>query len=195
MRDAQRLRQRLDLSLDGRQLVALTACALLLLSGFFFIGLSIGKKATAVDVPAETSGDLALLDAQARKESPRAIPPAKVAETTVVPSPARSPTVVAPAPRPARVAAPALTLTAPPQNLGEYTVQIGASQERTEAARLEARARSAGLRPYVVEANLGARGTWYRVRVGAFRDKEAANRFRKDVERELRTPAAVMPTR
>ncbi len=88
-----------------------------------------------------------------------------------------------------------VTLTPPPNDLGEYTVQIGASQERTEAARLEGRARSAGLKPYVVEANLGSKGTWYRVRVGAFHDKEAANRFRKDVERELRIAAAVMPAR
>jgi hypothetical protein len=33
------------------------------------------------------------------------------------------------------------------------------------------------------------------VRVGSFQDKEAANRFRKDVERELRVAAAVMPAR
>jgi len=32
------------------------------------------------------------------------------------------------------------------------------------------------------------------VRVGAFQDKDSANRFRKDVERELRTAAVVMPT-
>jgi cell division septation protein DedD len=74
-------------------------------------------------------------------------------------------------------------------------VQIGASQDRSDAARLESRARGAGLKPYALEANLGAKGTWYRVRVGAFRDREAANRFRLDVERELRSAAAVMPAR
>ena len=73
-------------------------------------------------------------------------------------------------------------------------MQVGASRERGEAARLEGKARGAGLKPYVVEANLGLKGTWYRVRVGAFRDRDSANRFRKDVERELRTAAAVMPT-
>ena len=53
----------------------------------------------------------------------------------------------------------------------------------------------AGLKPYVMEADLGAKGTWYRVRIGAFRDREGANHFRKDVERELRIAAAVMPAR
>ena len=89
---------------------------------------------------------------------------------------------------------PPKALTPPPRDVGEYTVQVGASQDRSEAARLEGRARGAGLRAYVVQANLGAKGTWYRVRVGAFRDKDAATRFRKDVERELRVAAVVMPT-
>jgi cell division protein FtsN len=46
-----------------------------------------------------------------------------------------------------------------------------------------------------MEADLGAKGTWFRVRVGAFGDKDSANRFQKDVERELRVAAVVMPTR
>jgi cell division septation protein DedD len=195
MRDAQRLRQRLDLSLDRRQLAALTVCALLLVSAVFSLGMLIGKKAATSDVGVEFSGDLAALDAQARKEPPAALHPPKVAETTVVPAPARVATVVGPPPRATQVAPAPVTLTPPPNDLGTYTVQIGASQERSEAARLEGRARSAGLKPYVMEANLGSKGTWYRVRVGAFPDKEAANRFRKDVERELRIAAAVMPAR
>lgn len=83
---------------------------------------------------------------------------------------------------------------APPKELGEFTVQVGASQDKTEAARLEQRAKAAGLKAYVLEAHLGAKGTWYRVRVGAFHDKDSAGRYRHDVERELRTAAVVMPT-
>jgi len=195
MRDAQRLRQRLDLSLDGRQLVALTICALLLVTAVFSLGMLIGRRTAAGDVGIEISGDLAALDARARKEPPAILRAPKAAEATVVSAPPRTATVVAPPPRAAQVAPAAAAFAPPPQDLGAYTVQIGASQERTEAARLEGRARGAGLKPYVVETNLGAKGTWYRVRVGAFRDKEAANRFRKDVERELRVAAAVMPAR
>jgi cell division septation protein DedD len=191
---AERLHHRLDLSLDSRQLAAVTACALLLVFGVFSLGVIIGRKAASIDVAVETAGDLAALDAQARKDRPPASVPAKAtAETTLVPSPPRAATVVAPPLRTVQAATPAAPLSPPPRDLGDYTVQIGASQERAEAARLEGRARGAGLKPYVAEANLGSRGTWYRVRVGAFRDKEAANHFRKDVERELRIPAAVMP--
>jgi cell division protein FtsN len=43
--------------------------------------------------------------------------------------------------------------------------------------------------------DLGAKGVWYRVRVGAFADRDSAGRFQKDVERELRSPAVVMPAK
>jgi len=133
--------------------------------------------------------------APAEKAHERVEKPEPVRTASVVPSPARQPTVVPPPERAMQVPpAAAAQLPPPPRELGNFTVQVGASRDRGDAARLEARARGAGLKPYVMEANLGAKGTWYRVRVGAFRDKEAANRFRLDVERELRTAAAVMPT-
>lgn len=113
----------------------------------------------------------------------------------VVPSPPRAPVVVPP-PKPVQVASlvPAAA-SPPPRDLGQFTVQLGASQDKADAQRLEARARAAGLKPYVMEADLGRRGLWYRVRVGSFSDKEAAGRFRKDVERELGSKAVVMATR
>jgi cell division septation protein DedD len=110
---------------------------------------------------------------------------------------ARAPVVVPPPPKPVQVASivPTPALTPPPKDLGPFTIQLGASQDRADAARLESRARSAGLAPYVVEADLGRKGLWYRVRVGSFSDKEAATRYRKDVERELGSRAVVMATR
>jgi cell division septation protein DedD len=114
---------------------------------------------------------------------------------TVVTAP-RPATVVAAPPKPVQVASTtSVALTPPPRDVGQFTVQIGASQDRAEALRMENRARAAGLKPYAVEANLGAKGTWYRVRVGAFRDKDAASSYRRDVERELRAAAVVMPSK
>jgi cell division septation protein DedD len=213
MRDAERLRERRQFSLDDRQLVALAICALLLFSGVFSLGVLIGHRtAGAVPQPASGTRELAALDAQARR--PQAAPvsePAKaptpapaqpaapaeipqpVRAATVVPAPPQ-PTAVPPSSTPAPAAAPP-ALAPPPRDLGAFTVQVGASQDRGEAARLQNRVRTAGLRPYVVEARLGGKGTWYRVRVGAFRDRESATRFRKDVERELRLLAVVMPSR
>src|SRR5205814_10336649 len=87
MRDAQRLRQRLDLSLDGRQLVALTICALLLVTAVFSLGMLIGRRTAAGDVGIEISGDLAALDARARKEPPAILRAPKAPEATVASAP------------------------------------------------------------------------------------------------------------
>jgi cell division septation protein DedD len=219
VRDVERLRERIELSLDDRQVVALALCALLLLAGVFSLGILLGKKISSMQAPAPAAGDLAALDARARKPEspaapPRGAPPAEgsvrlapaekprervekpepVRAASVVPSPTRQTTVVPPPERAVQVPpATAAPLPPPPRELGNFTVQVGASQDRDAAVRLEARARGVGLKPYMMEAHLGAKGTWYRVRVGAFHDKEAANRFRLDVERELRSPAAVMP--
>jgi DedD protein len=224
MRDAERLRERRTLSLDNGQVAALLVCALLLFAGVFGLGVMVGRRLGAAQPAGAVAGDLAALDAAAARKTDVALAterhrrdpatsqaplsvkpaaaaqtdaPAKVAATTVAPPPSRTALVVPPAAQEAVQVAPAgsVALTPPPLDPGAYTVQVGASQDRTEIARLEGRVRGAGLKPYVVEARLGAKGTWYRVRVGSFRDKDSANRFRKDVERELRTAAVVMPTR
>jgi DedD protein len=212
----QRLREKVEVSLDGRRAIALAICALLLLGTVFSLGVMIGRKAASLQGPAYPADDLAALDARAHHADPAAKAPAPAPEPaartaaaadrpqgaqkpesvrTVLASTPRAATVVPPPPRAVQIPpAAVVALTPPPRDVGEYTVQLGASRERGEAARLEGKARGAGLKPYVVEANLGAKGTWYRVRVGAFQDKDSANRFRKDVERELRAAAVVMPT-
>jgi DedD protein len=226
MRDVERLREKLEISLEDRQVWALGISALLLLAGVFVLGVLIGRRTAP---PAQQgSGELAAMDAappavaapvkvvaEREKESPKqaeraveATPePEAVAEKpaqgraashaapVIIPAP--HPATVVPAPqRPVTVASVApVVLTPPPRDLGEFTVQIGASQDRGDAQRLENKARGAGLKPYVVEVDLGAKGTWYRVRVGSFHDKDSAARYRKDVERELRGTAVVMPTK
>jgi DedD protein len=223
VRDIERLREKIELSLDDRQVIALSLCALLLLGGVFSLGILLGKKISSSRTASPTAGDLATLDAQARKPDPSpaplrasphpetaaktlpAVPVARAHDVVETPEPVRAASIVPPPQKTTLVSRPSsppvqvrpampLALTPPPHDLGDFTVQVGASQDRGEAARMEARARGAGLKPYVVEASLGAKGTWYRVRVGAFRDKEAAGRFRLDVERELRSAAAVMST-
>jgi cell division septation protein DedD len=218
VREVGQLREKIQISLDDRQVIALGVCALLLLFGVFSLGILLGKKVTSSQPPRDALADLGRLDAEARRTDPPtpAARPAPQPDTKAAPAPVEVPraekaiptrsasliapparqTTVVPAPpaRPVQVPPAVPTaLTPPPMELGNFTVQVGASRDRSEAARLEARARSAGLKPYALEANLGAKGTWYRVRVGAFRDRDAADRFRLDVERELRSAAVVMP--
>jgi hypothetical protein len=256
MRDVERLREKIEISLEGRQAWALGISALLLLAGVFVVGVMVGRR--SAPAAAAASGDLAALDeaAEQAKPAPAIVPskpkpaapspvapppvgekladkPAAVAEPAPKPAveqptsaptvalaevekpaekvaekhdaqgrtPAHAATPVSIPPRPVTAVPPPkppakdLALTAAPRDLGPFTVQIGASQERVEAARMEQKARAAGLKPYSVEADLGVRGTWYRVRVGSFADREKASSYRRDVERELRTPAVVMNTR
>jgi cell division septation protein DedD len=207
MRDVDRLREKTQVSLDDRQIAALAVGALLLLGGVFALGLLVGKHLAAQAQPATT--EIALEDTAPPKAAQGRAPAVHVAQAApaepprppaVIPPP--KPAVTVPPPEKPAVVAPEkekvkekpIVLTPPPKELGDYTVQVGASQDRAEAQRIEQKARAAGLKPYVVEADLGSRGTWYRVRVGAFKDKDSAGRFRKDVERELRSAAVVMST-
>lgn len=161
------------------------------------------EPAQAAPPPRPAAAPIARASPEPAPPKPAARPaprPAAAVEDDEAPSgPAVVKVAVVPAPPPPAVIArpreDEVHLTPPPARLGAYTVQIGAAQEKREAQRLEQKARSAGLKPYVVEAHLGAKGTWFRVRVGAFENKDVANRYRQDVERELRLQAVVMPTR
>jgi septal ring-binding cell division protein DamX len=220
MRDVEQMREKVQVSFEGRQIAALSVGMLVLLCSVFALGLALGRK---LSQEAPRPAALSALDAQqsekvvpaekpppaekpapakpersAPAKKPEVVHPAPAAETAladtkkdvaVMPPPPREALVVPP---PKASDAGLAALTPPPKDLGAYTVQIGASPDRAEAARLESRARAAGLKPYVVEADLGAKGTWYRVRVGSFPDKEKAGRYRTDVERELRSTAIVM---
>ena len=219
MRDLERLREKHEFVLDDRQIAAVAVCALILLAGAFALGLMLGLH--SAPQPAQQP-DLAAMDAEAKKPAPPAPapapkavvakaeppeeeapeqgkPPASIPATPPAAQPppaARAAMVVPPPPRPITVASPVqVELAPPPKDVGNFTVQVGASQDKSEARKLQQRALAAGLKPYVVEADLGAKGTWYRVRVGAFPDKDAATRFKKDVERELRANAVVMATK
>ena len=237
MRDGHRLRERIQLSLDDRQVAALAVGALLLLAGMFSLGLLVGLQVARRSAQPAPVGDLVALDeqrAQARRAAPGpatevklqiaqapvqpAHPPITAASPTLdraaqeTPPASSQPARLDPAPKKEMPAPPATVnvapqrtvavappepsgpLPAPPSRLGNYTVQLGASQTRAEALQLAARAAAAGLKAYVVEAHLPGKGVWYRIRVGAFAERAAADRYRRDVERELRTSAIVMPT-
>jgi DedD protein len=244
MRDEHRFREKIELSLENRQVRAIAFVAVLFLGAAFTVGVLVGKRlALRAAVPASLD-DLEALDAQARPAPVRASPPptgraeitrpgtgddpARAGPTTSVtarvrdsvaspvplpppdppaPPPARSAAVrTIPAPPPAiSVAPPARTaqvtapqtgvLPAPPPDVGKFTVQVGATQDRMEAREMVSRASKGGLHPYVAEARLAGRGLWYRVRLGAFADRAVADQYRRDVERELRMPAVVMPSR
>jgi cell division septation protein DedD len=223
MRDEHRFREKIELSLEKRHVAWIGIAALSFLAAAFSLGLFVGQGLVSRAASPAPVDDLAALDAQdavssasvagtdhpeaapARNDTPRAPEPPRRSEppagSTAAKPPVRSipqppePTPIPPGPRTAEVVPPqTAVLPPPPANPGKYTVQIGATQDRAEAHEMVNRIAKAGLRPYVVQAKLPGRGLWYRVRVGAFADRAAADQYRKDIERELRTPAMVMPS-
>lgn len=73
----------------------------------------------------------------------------------------------------------------------DWALQLAAYQSREEADRLVAGLRDKGHAPYVVEAELPGKGTWYRVRLGHFESKEVASRYLDDFKRETQLKAIV----
>ena len=110
-------------------------------------------------------------------------PPLSVAKSITPPAtrPATPKVAVQPAPQIVATAAPAqLGLTAPPAASGGYVLQIGAykSQAEADSAWKTYQSRHAaalsGYSQDVRMVDLGAKGRWYRLRVGSFADKSAA---------------------
>lgn len=74
---------------------------------------------------------------------------------------------------------------------GSWTVQLSAYQDKTEADRFAAGLRDKGYAPFIVEATIPGKGTWYRVRMGRFGTREAASRYMEDFRRETSMNAIV----
>jgi cell division septation protein DedD len=60
---------------------------------------------------------------------------------------------------------------------GQFSVQVAAVQNAKSAEQLSARLRKQGYRSYHVRSEVAGKGVWYRVRVGAFEDRGAADRM------------------
>ncbi|MBM4782496.1 MAG: SPOR domain-containing protein [Archangiaceae bacterium] len=71
-----------------------------------------------------------------------------------------------------------------PSAEGSWTLQLSAYQDKAEAERFAAGLRDKGYAPFIIEANVAGKGTWFRVRMGRFGSKDAANTYLADFKRE-----------
>jgi len=147
---------------------------------------SVMPPPAAAPAPAPAPQQLAAV-APAPQAAPAAPPPAPAA----APAPAADPQPVAaiPTPKPKPAAPPA------PR---EYVVQVGSKQNQTDAlatfADMQQKYPSllASYRPMVQKANLGAKGIWYRLRIGPIADKSAANKLCGDLKSQGHPDCLVM---
>jgi DedD protein len=200
---------KLELSLDGKAVASVVVVALVLLAVVFVLGLNVGKQITLRQAERRPAGDLEALDRaptpspsvkdealtfheRLTKEqpAPAAQPQADPSPTptpTAPSTPTRPPTSTAPAPRTETVPAPA------PRQVKPWTIQLAAAQDRAEAERVASR--FASLNPRIEEADVPGKGRFWRVRVGGFDTKDAAERYLRDVGRETGAKGFVAPAR
>ncbi len=75
---------------------------------------------------------------------------------------------------------------------GRFTLQLSSFQDRSEAEAFLTAIKSAGYQPYLTEADVGGKGTFYRVRLGSYRSLEAANDAKAEYEKAAKKTAQVM---
>ena len=244
MRDAHRMKEKYELSLDNRQIVSLTVGGLIAVAAVFALGVVVGKKLAVDDHTAGAPDLLSALDQRAaamdsmQKDASLTFQdeltkkPQPIVEAPPIEAPRPAPVAVAevqkpfelpvvtpprpPEPRPAEApkAEPVVTRinedagalrdaiaraqkpepkpeTSPD---GNFTLQLSAFQDRAEADRFAATLRDKGYAPFIVEAQVPAKGTWFRVRMGRFPTRDAAGRYLADFKRETSIDAIVTGT-
>jgi DedD protein len=75
---------------------------------------------------------------------------------------------------------------------GDYTIQVSSFQSTDQANALKGRLSKKGYAAYVQSVDLSDKGTWHRVRVGTYRDKDGAERVASDLRSQESLPATVM---
>jgi cell division septation protein DedD len=73
-----------------------------------------------------------------------------------------------------------------------FTLQLSSFQDKHEADSFLSSLKAAGFQPYVTEAEVSGKGTFYRVRLGTYRSVEAANDAKLEFEKASKKTASVM---
>jgi DedD protein len=73
-----------------------------------------------------------------------------------------------------------------------FTLQLSSFQDRAEAEAFLAATKTAGFQPYLTEADVTGKGTFYRIRLGSYRSLEAANDAKSEYEKASKKAAQVM---
>jgi cell division septation protein DedD len=199
-------RERIELSLDGRQIASVVVGALVLLGVVFVLGLNLGRQLAAKQLEATRGDALAALD------RPPPAPAGPISDDALTyhdrltkdrPPPAEDPPTraVAPAPPPAATPTPATpTLaTSGPSGApatpvtGSFTVQLVSTSSRAEADRLAGKLQD--LEPRVESAEVSGKGRVYRVRVGSFESRSEAERLLRSIAARVGTRGLVVSTR
>jgi DedD protein len=230
MRDTHRMKEKLELSIDNRQVVGVVGGSLVVLGAVFVLGVVVGQRLGTQGPEAGAPDLLAALDRKAAQAmeriepaltfhdelagkptvpaATRESPPVLVEPVTAMPEPNSPPALALPAVKEEPVLARAAPVAGesalkdafaraeqvlPPSGAapGAFSLQLAASQSRSEAERYVLGLRNRGYAPFIQEADVPGRGMWYRVRMGSFPSREAATAYLVDFKRETNLDAFV----
>jgi cell division septation protein DedD len=211
IRDAERFKDKIEVSLDSRQVVLLFFGGAIVACLVFVLGVMVGRRlegrervaqkaATSAQIDPlaaldelgadeqadDKAGDLAFASALAADGQKRAAARPAPAAAPPPPAPAPSPAPAAKEPdkeeKPKESAAQDKSKKDPKK--GRFTLQISSFQERTEADALLAKLAAAGYKPFIVMSNVPDKGVFFRVRVGEFGSKSDAQDAKAEFEKK-----------
>lgn len=141
-----------------------------------------GERTVSIDLPPRTQQDAPAPAAKMPEPAPAtgsggSVPPPE-------PAPGRK-TEQASKRQPAKAPLPAAKKEHPSAKTAgaavRYTIQTGAYAERTMAEEEVRTLKRRGYAAFLVATNIPEKGTWYRVRIGSFSNKESAERLANDL--------------
>jgi len=207
MRDLHRWKDKVELTLDGRQVFflffggAVVAC-LLFVSGIL-VGKRMEARALAMTPPHEADplaaldqlGDVDPADEALTYHKTLSGKQPRVEPPSPAPKPAAESSRPSPSPDGARKGerpAPAVAAPAAPRPAGDrYTLQLSAFADKSDADEFMRKVQALGYKPFVVASEVPGRGMFYRVRVGDYGSRQAAADAKGDIEKKQHLAAYV----
>ena len=199
-----------DLRLDKGQLTVLVVAALAVAAMVFFLGVVVGRrmaelppeeiaaraKAGAGEAVEAKPDPLAQLDerAVADAKKPAEVEPAeeKPAEAEQKKTEAEQKKPEAEQKKPTEENPPAAEEKQAGDSGSRFVLQVASVRKQESADSELKRLRTRGYQVEVLEADLGAKGKWYRVLVGKFANREAAEAFQKEFEVKETRPGTLV---
>ena len=174
-------------SLTPMQIAIIAVCSILLLTFSFLFGLRIGKRQPAADmsIEAEMTTEAEPLSATEPLSS-ESEPATMKGELTFTEKLTEKDVPLASNPVPTRVqeASSSPVRPASQEKYEKYTLQVGSFKRESDARRFATQLSESGYFTYVEDADLGEKGTWYRVKLGGFPTVDEAKQTRDALLKE-----------
>ena len=218
MRDVDRWKDKVELTLDGRQIFFLFFGGAVVACMLFVVGVLVGKRleSRALAMSPAAADPLSALDQlgdvdpsdeeltyhralTGKKARPEPVAVAAAPAPEVAKPRAEEPAVEPARPAPAMpLVRPQVVAAAAPKNAGKadasalhFTLQLSAFPEKSDAEGFMRKMQSLGYRPFLVASEVPGKGVFYRVRIGDYASKQGAQDAKLEFERKQHLSAYV----